>query len=444
MEIRTVNSIYSLIPRLGILVNSELKNEFRHLLPNPLNEDRIIAGLRKELTNEEIEAHILSINNILFNITENCNFRCKYCIYSGDYEMVRIHNQSKMSFETAQKIIEHLANWVGNEKRRTKTNIINIGFYGGEALLEIHLVRKIINYAKKRFQSEKVLEKYKFRFLLNTNGYLLNDANVDFLVDNNIFIDVSLDGPQEEHDKFRVTKNGDKTWATIWNNLKRLKSRYPDYWNNVGFLATLHPIHCFEKIDNFFFDNTDFFEKNRISAYPVNRRHLKDYAKKKLDENLEQQRSLISIKQLEKKLDNKLIMRDINYETKYTAMCSPGEAKIFADTDGSLHICERVKSNLPIGDAENGINYDAVREIYRQWNEEIIKNRCWDCDAWSFCGVCLAQNDSENGIMIDCKYKEKAKRILFNYISFKEEEDRKKKELDIMPNNINDYIRELK
>ena len=88
MEIKTVNSAYILIPRLGILVNSELKNEFLHLIPGPLNEEKIIAGLRRELTNEEIEAHIISTNNILLNVTENCNYRCTYCIYSGDYEMV--------------------------------------------------------------------------------------------------------------------------------------------------------------------------------------------------------------------------------------------------------------------------------------------------------------------------------------------------------------------
>jgi uncharacterized protein len=350
-----------------------------------------------------------------------------------------------MSFETAKKIIEHLADWVGNEKRRVKANTINFGFYGGEPLLELPLICKIINYAKRRFRNDKVLDKFHFRFLLNTNGYLLNDTTVDSLVDNNIFLDVSLDGPQEEHDKFRITKNNDKTWETIWNNLIRLKERYPNYWSNVGFLITLHPGHCFEKIDSFFLDNTDFFETARIRAYNVNMRYLKNYAKKKFKENQKQQRSLISRRKAAERLDNKLIMRDISYKTKFTAMCFPGESKIFVATDGSLHICERIKSDLPIGDADNGINYQAVREIYRQWNEEIIRNRCWDCDAWSFCGVCLAQNDADQGIRINCQYKKNAEKMLYNHISFKEEEEEEIKKTEMnTPGNITDYIRELK
>lgn len=444
MDIETVYSTYSLNPQLGILVNSELKNEFLHLIPDALDEDRIIAGLKMELSDEEIDAHMFSTNNFTFNLTENCNFRCKYCIYSGDYEMVRTHNQNKMSFETVRKMIEHIAKWVCSEKRKIKTNTINIGFYGGEALLEQPLIKKILNYIKKRFRKKKVLDKFNFRFHLNTNGYLLNDTTVDFLVENNIFIDVSLDGPREEHDKFRVTKNGDETWETIWSNLNRLKERYPKYWNKVRFLITLHPGHCFEKIDSFVFDNPDFFNTNQVSAYTVNKRQLKEYAKKKFEKNQDQQRSLINLKKMGERLDNKLRMRSLNEETKFTAMCYPGEAKIFVDTDGSLHICERVKANLPIGDVNNGIDYKAVREIYRQWNEEIIRNRCWECDAWSFCGVCLSHNDAEKGIRIDCMYKKNAKKILLDYISFKEEEESKKLVMNNRPENIEDYIQELK
>ncbi len=46
MDIKTDYSTYSLIPRLGVLVNRELKDEFLHLIPGPLDEDRIIASLK--------------------------------------------------------------------------------------------------------------------------------------------------------------------------------------------------------------------------------------------------------------------------------------------------------------------------------------------------------------------------------------------------------------
>lgn len=157
-----------------------------------------------------------------------------------------------------------------------------------------------------------------------------------------------------------------------------------------------------------------------------------------------QQRCLINLKKTGEKLDNKLILKELNDETEFTAMCFPGEAKIFADTDGTLHVCERVKSNLPIGDANSGLNYDAIKEIYRMWNEEIIRNRCWECFAWSFCGVCLAQNETYKGVRINCKYKKSAEKTLSEHIYFKEDEERKTLDMKRRPDNIKDYIRELK
>lgn len=40
-------------------------------------------------------------------VTENCNYRCKYCSYSGEYDNQRQHNNSMMSFDTAKKAIDY-------------------------------------------------------------------------------------------------------------------------------------------------------------------------------------------------------------------------------------------------------------------------------------------------------------------------------------------------
>lgn len=42
------------------------------------------------------------INQLVFITTEDCNMRCKYCVYSGSYKNMRVHNSNhKLSFDVA-------------------------------------------------------------------------------------------------------------------------------------------------------------------------------------------------------------------------------------------------------------------------------------------------------------------------------------------------------
>jgi uncharacterized protein len=446
MEIKTKKASYCLIPQLGILVNSELVNEFLHLIPDKLDEKKIVEILKKELSDDEIEERVASIFNITFNVLEDCNYRCSYCIYSGNYEGVRTHNPSKMSFKTAKKMINHLISWITNKKRNIKTRTINIGFYGGEPLMEFPLIKEIIEYSQFMFREKKIDEKFDLGFRLNTNGYLLKNSIVDLLVQKDITLDVSLDGPKEEHDKYRLHRSGKKTWDIIWNNLMKIREKYPNYYaDKINFLCTMHPLHDYKKIDQFFINNPDYFNLERVSTYYVNMIFLKKSIKNKLLENRNSEESYINLIKSSKRLDNKLRLKNLGYDTIFTAMCFPGEAKLFVATDGKLHICERIKNNLPIGDTDNGIDFDAVRKIYRLWNDEIIRNRCWECIAWSFCGVCVAHSeDRSGGVRIDCNYKDKAKNILTDYLSFLEENGNKEKKLiNIETDSIDDYLKKL-
>lgn len=443
--IKTEKAEYVFLPHLGILVNSELKHNFANSLKVEVDEEKLIENLRKVPSDEDIESHLGSIRSITINISNYCSFRCKYCIYSGSYELVRKHNNKVMNFEIAKKIIDHFIIWIKSKNRKFKAKPVNFGFYGGEPITEWQLIMDIIAYTKKRFLETGASKIFEPGFRLNTNGYNLNGGIVDLLVTNDIKIDVSLDGPQEEHDKFRITRNGKSTWDVIWSNLKELKSRYPDYYaKKVNFLVTLHPLHDHNKIDRFFIDNPDYFDLENVNAYFLNTRLLREDFKRKWFKDQISQVSQLVLMKSSKRLDNKLMLTGINSSTQFTAMCFPVEAKLFAATDGTIHICEKIKPDLPIGDADNGINYDAVRRIQRLWNEEIIRNRCWECPAWSFCSVCLAQSEDKNGVRVNCTYKDQAYKILKGYIEHKEEEDRKESiNFNMKTVNVMEYIRQL-
>ena len=54
-----------------------------------------------------IEQHLKTrIKQLILQVTQECNLRCKYCVYSGEYKGFRKHSNHRMSFETAKKAID--------------------------------------------------------------------------------------------------------------------------------------------------------------------------------------------------------------------------------------------------------------------------------------------------------------------------------------------------
>ena len=443
MQIETKNAIYTFFPGLSILVNSELEDEFKHLLPAKVDEEKLIDKTRIELSDDDLEELIGSLRMITFNVTEECSYRCSYCIFSGNYEKVRTHSQKKMSFNTARKMIDYLVEWISHKKRNLKYNSINIGFYGGEPLLEIHLIEKIMAYTQKRFREKDLREKFEVRFSMTTNGYLLEGNIIELLVKNNVTLDISLDGPREEHDKFRVTRGGKGTWETIMKNLETIRLKYPEYYeNNIKFLCNLHPLHDFARIDDFFNDAGNHIDVETVITNTVTMDELKESIKTKILANMKKQESLLLLKNMSSRLDSRLKYKEISDNTKFTATCMPNEWKLFIDTEGRFHFCEKVKTGFPIGDVENGFDFEKIRQFYRSWSEFIIKTRCWECSVWSFCNVCPAHNKKEKEIEIDCSSRRNDIAVLKEYLTFKEEQDKKIRKSKKI-GNIKDYIRQL-
>jgi uncharacterized protein len=445
MEIETKNDKYSIIGDLGILINSGLKDDFKCIKHEKIKEDDIIKGLRNELTDEEILMNLSSCTSVVLGVTENCNFRCHYCSYSGKYIDERVHNKKKMDFETARLAVDLFFNMIYTNTRMKKRSGIYIGFYGGECLLEFDLIKSVIEYTEKAAIKKNLKNRFNILYRLTTNGYLLNDEIVDFFKEKDVIIDVSLDGPEEEHNKFRVTKNGEKTWEKIMNNLYRIKEKYPDYYeNSIYYKMTLHPFHDFKAIDRFFSDNPHMFKDERISFNSVNLEGLKKNEIEKF------QKRTIDSRDLRYLRANRDIKLKFNLKNKYsrknfTGTCFPGGEKIFVDTDGQLNVCEKINQNTPkIGDVRSGFDFDSIRRIVRDYNEEIIKTKCWKCDCWFLCDICLVSSFKNGRFTFDCKVEKNYHRLLKKYLEDIEEKEKKNdKNNSSNYDNIADFIDEL-
>jgi radical SAM protein with 4Fe4S-binding SPASM domain len=83
----------------------------------------------------------------------------------------------------------------------------------------------------------------------------------------------------------------------------------------------------------------------------------------------------------------------------FSGTCVPGD-KIAVNVDGKLDVCERVNGSYPIGHLDTGIDYESVKRIIVQYQEEILPS-CPSCPATRLCGLCYSFLDTQGWIARD-------------------------------------------
>ena len=111
---------------------------------------------------------------------------------------------------------------------------VSISFYGGEPLLNMDFIKQTITYTEKLPDTGRV-----FNYSMTTNAMLL-DKYMDYLVEKDFTILISLDG-DEQGQSYRTDHAGNNSFQRVYRNIMLLKEKYPEYWNQkVSFNAVLH------------------------------------------------------------------------------------------------------------------------------------------------------------------------------------------------------------
>lgn len=146
--------------------------------------------------------------------TTNCNLDCSYCFYRSSFSGSLKHRQN-MSFEVAKNAIDKFFDIV-SKNEITDNYWQQITFYGGEPLINKELLIQAIPYAREKFND-------KFTSLvINTNLVLLDEEIIKIFKDNNVEVQVSLDGNKEQHDLNRKNIAGQGSYDIVIKNMKLL------------------------------------------------------------------------------------------------------------------------------------------------------------------------------------------------------------------------------
>ena len=141
-----------------------------------------------------------------------CNLDCDYCYYLSKETLPNGPGAGRMSDEVLEQYIrQYIAGVNGPE--------VVFSWQGGEpTLLGLDFYRKVVALEKKYAKPFQVIQND-----LQTNGTLLNDEWAAFLKENRFLVGLSIDGPREIHDKYRVTKGRKPTFDKVFGATKLLK-----------------------------------------------------------------------------------------------------------------------------------------------------------------------------------------------------------------------------
>lgn len=388
---------------------THLQQENRYL---SCHRPTIFSGFQTVADIQETYAEPLA--QIIFELTERCSQRCKYCSFSGTYSYNRTHGQQDMPVDIALKALEFFVQHTSPESPNLRTPAIT--FYGGDPLLNFDLLKEIIERAKAR------VHPHSYTYSFTTNLTHLEDETLFFLVENGIRLLISLDGPKHIHDRYRVFQNGTGTFATVMANLNRIKAYSSEYFMNcLSFASVLAPPYDFDTIIEFFYQQeffTPFHDRIKIGFVdPIDttffvRYHL-EAEQEKQSEYLNRLRAryekalvagtyqeLTLEKQLFLKPYFHIVARPLQPLGQYVAsqgMCFPGLRRLFVDIKGDFYMCEKVGSNYPIGNVERGFDYPRILQFYRQYDAFFLE--CRQCWALRLCNHCF--NEIKKGANFD-------------------------------------------
>lgn len=341
---------------------------------------------------------------VCLQVTQQCNFRCEYCVYSGAYEN-RLHTQRTMSWDIAKKAIDFLLEHSRDSK------VLDVSFYGGEPLLEYELIEKCIDYVLEKTRGKTVT------FNMTTNASLLTEEMIKKFVHCNMRLSVSLDGPKEIQDKNRKFVNGKGSFETVYSNLSKIIKKYPELKGNLQFSMVLDPENEVNCINKFILDEQELFENSSVMGDIISEEYRKEtlvYSEEFLQDWKYGQflYMLFLLKRLKSpKYNSKLFMGpftplikfaeltrrkfpELGDEAHHSGPCIPGQIRLFVSADGVFYPCERVNEEsqiMKIGDVDNGFDFDKVKYLLNVG--KVTEKECSDCFAIRNCTICAAMAD---------------------------------------------------
>jgi uncharacterized protein len=317
------------------------------------------------------------LTTMVLNVTNQCNLACTYCYEYGEDKIVDTAHGKQAKFmaeETARQSVEFLL--------RESGRIAHLTFFGGETLLNFPVLRSTIAYARRRAaEAGKEID-----FSLTTNATLLRPDIIEFLAENRVGVTISIDGPRELQDKFRVFHTGSGSYDVVAPKIKDLLRRHRT--RPIGARVTLTSDTLdITRIYRHLTEELGFWE---VGFAPVTTSPGQPYAigERGFDRMLEQFRALarefaeqVSANRHHGFSNVKDTLEEIHKGVSKAYPCGAGLGLLGVSTEGDVALCHRFAGSdaHKFGTVSEGIDRDAQAAFLEQHHiaDKTDCSRCW-------------------------------------------------------------------
>lgn len=171
----------------------------------------------------------------------HCNLACKYCYY---LEKNNLYDKSHRHIMSDEMLEQFTREYI---EAQTMPQVL-FTWHGGEPLMRsIDFYKKALTLQKKYARGRRIDN------VIQTNGTMLTDEWCEFFAQNNWLVGISIDGPQEYHDHYRLTTTGNPSWQKVMHGIELLKKHHVE-WNAMAVVNAYNADHPLE-FYHFFKDN---------------------------------------------------------------------------------------------------------------------------------------------------------------------------------------------
>ena len=337
----------------------------------------------------------IPLTTLVLNVTSKCNLACTYCYEYGEDRIVPETNKPRfMNEETARQSVDFMFAESGDNR------VVHLTFFGGETLLNFKMLKKALAYAREK---GKELGK-EVDASLTTNATLLKSDVIDWLVENDVGVTVSMDGAREQQDRFRVFNNGMGSYDIVLPKIRELLARHRS--RPIGARVTLTRQNL--DVLGIYRHLTDEIGFSEIGFAPVTTSSNRDHAIR--DEGFD--RMLAQFQQLAYEfLDATLANRHHGFSNVKDTLeeihkgmskaypCGAGLGLVGVATDGDVALCHRFAGSDEhrIGTVKQGIDREK-QEAFLQQHHIAHKTDCSTCWARPICaGGCYHEAHTRYG-----------------------------------------------
>jgi uncharacterized protein len=336
------------------------------------------------------------LHRLTLNISNTCNMTCKYCYANGGAYYTR---GMLMNRDTALNAV--------NVVSRNFSMIDHVNFFGGEPTLNQPIIEMVCEYFI--YLHTRGVLPYLPQFGLTTNGYAMDKDMLKVLRTYSFSVTVSVDGPQEIHDRVRVSKDGSGTYAAIVENVKTVIGMgiVPEFectYTGEHYRSGIDPATLMDFFHDSFQCRT--LHCPMVIAEPTSRWFIP------LESATELYADAIrySMRNLARGIPRSVsvatrLLNSLATKTPICHYCPAGKSTLTVNADGNVYACFMLMNGAGfclgnVNGEEQGLSYpDSISAVLKdadKWQNPA----CRDCWAQSLCFGCLGEDLAREGPVV--------------------------------------------